>query len=54
MELLSSLLPQTPLLHLETWQMDPATAQLTLRVRSTITQVHCPVCRFPTRRTHSR
>ena len=34
--------------------MDPATAQLTLRVRSTQTRVHCPVCRFPTRRIHSR
>jgi len=54
MELLSSLLPQAPLLHLETWQIDTATAQLTLRVQSTQTLVHCPVCRFPTRRIHSR
>jgi transposase len=54
MELVFGLLPYASLLHLETWQMDPATVQLTLRVRSTQTQVHCPVCRFPTRRIHSR
>jgi hypothetical protein len=30
MELLSSILPDGPPLHLETWQMDPATAQVTL------------------------
>ena len=53
MERLSVLLPHAALLHLETWQMDPATAQLTLRVRSTQTRVHCPVYRFPTRRIHS-
>ncbi len=54
MELLSDLLPQAPLLHLETWHLDTTTAQLTLRVQSTQTLVHCPVCRFPTRRIHSR
>jgi transposase len=54
MELLSCLLPDVPPLHLETWQMDTATAQLTLQVQSTQTLVHCPVCRFPTRRIHSR
>ena len=53
MELLSSLLLQAPLLHLETWQVDTTTAQVTLRVQSTQTWVHCPVCRFPTRRIHS-
>ena len=54
MELLPGLLPQAPLLHLETWQIDTATAQVTLQVQSTQTRVHCPVCRFPTRRIHSR
>ena len=54
MELLPGLLPQAPLLHLETWQIDTTTAQVTLRVQSTQTLVSCPVCRFPTRRIHSR
>lgn len=54
MELLPGLLPAAPLLYLETWQIDPAAAQLTLRVRSTQTRVQCPVCRFPTQRIHSR
>ena len=53
MELFSHLLPQAPLLHLETWHVDTTTAQLTLRVQSTQTLVPCPVCRFPTRRVHS-
>jgi transposase len=34
--------------------MDTATAQVTLRVQSTQTLGHCPVCWFPTRRIHSR
>jgi zinc-finger of transposase IS204/IS1001/IS1096/IS1165 len=34
--------------------MDTATALVTLRVRSTQTLGHCPVCRCPTRRIHSR
>jgi transposase len=54
MELLSRLLPQVSPLLLETWQIDTATAQVTLRVQSTQTWVHCPVCRFPTWRIHSR
>jgi transposase len=54
MERLADLLPQAPLLHLETWQIDTATAQVTLHVQSTQTRVHCPVCRCPTRRIHSR
>jgi transposase len=48
------LLPQASLLHLETWQVDTATAQVTLQVQSTQVRVHCPECRFPTRRIHSR
>jgi len=53
MELLISLLPKIPLLHLETWQLDVATAQLILRVTSTRPLVRCPGCRCPTRRVHS-
>jgi transposase len=53
MERLSGLLPHAPLLHLETWQIDTTTAQVTLRVQSTQTRGNCPVCRCPTRRIHS-
>jgi transposase len=52
--LLTQLLPTTPQLRLDTWHMDALTAQLTLRVTSTQALVHCPICRFPTRRIHSR
>jgi transposase len=54
MELLAGLLPQASLLRLEAWQIDTVTAQVTLRVQSTDTLVHCPDCQFPTRRIHSR
>jgi transposase len=54
MERLSGLLPQAPRLHLETWQIDTATAQVTLRVQSTQTRVPRPVCQCPARRIHSR
>ena len=53
MELLSRLLPQGAPLHLETWHLNEGAAQLTLRVTSRQALVHCPVCRFPTRRIHS-
>jgi transposase len=53
MELLPALLPQTPLLHLETWQIDTTPAQVTLRVQSTQTRVPCPVCQCPARRIQS-
>jgi transposase len=52
--LFSGLLPQTPLLHLDAWQMGHTARQLTLRVTSTQALVSCPVCRFPTQRVHSR
>jgi transposase len=54
MELVSRLLPHGSSLHLETWHLDEAAAQLTLCVTATQALVHCPVCRFPTRRIHSR
>jgi transposase len=53
MELVSRLLPHSSPLHLESWHLDEATAQLTLHVTSTQALVHCSVCRFPTRRIHS-
>jgi transposase len=52
--LLSCLLPDTPPLHLDAWQIDSAEGLLTLRVTSTQARVYCPVCQFPTRRIHSR
>ena len=54
MELLSRLLPHDSPLHLETWHLDEVATQLTLRVTSTQAMGYCPVCRFPTRRIHSR
>jgi transposase len=53
MEIWSRLLPQGAPLHLEMWHLNEVTAQLTLRVTSIQALVHCPVCRFPTRRIHS-
>jgi transposase len=52
--LFTRLFPDAAQLHLDAWQMDDTTTQLTLRVTSTQALVHCPVCRFPTRRIHSR
>jgi transposase len=52
MELLSRWLPQGAPLHLETWHLDEVAAQLILRVTSIQALVHCPRCRFPTRRLH--
>ena len=54
MELFPGLLPEAPSLHLATWQIDAATAQVTLQVQSPQMRVDCPVCRFPARRIHSR
>ena len=52
MELVSRVLPAGSPLPLESWQLDEAAAQLTVRVPSTQLLGHCPVCRFPTRRLH--
>jgi transposase len=52
--LLNRLFPDVSLLHLDAWHLDDTTTQLTLRVTSMQALVHCPVCRFPTRRVHSR
>jgi transposase len=52
--LFTLLLPDAAQLHLDAWQMDDTTTQLTVQMTSTQALVHCPVCRFPTRRVHSR
>ena len=50
---MACVLPTGPPLHLETWHLDEAVAQLTLRLTSTQALVHFPVCQFPTQRIHS-
>jgi transposase len=52
--LLSCLLPDAPPLHLDAWTMDDIEGLLTWWATSTQALVYCPVCRFPTRRLHSR
>jgi len=53
MDLVACVLPAGPLLHLETWHLDEAAAQLTLCLTSVQTLVHCPVCQCPTQHIHS-
>ena len=47
------MLPDATTLRLEACAVDDATAQITLRVRSTQTHVPCPLCDTPARRIHS-
>jgi transposase len=47
------LLPDATTLRLEACGVDDATAQITLRVRSTQAMVPCPFCTTPARRIHS-
>jgi transposase len=54
MKLPTVLLPQIRPLRLETWQIDKATAQLTVYLTSTQPPGRCPRCRRSTRRLHSR
>jgi hypothetical protein len=51
---LSHLLPDTTPLHLEACDVDKATAQITLQVRSIQTRVPCSLCAIPASRIHSR
>ena len=44
MDLVACVLPAGPLLHLETWHLDEAAAQLTLCLTSVQTLVHCRSC----------
>ena len=47
------MLPDATTLHLEGCEVDEATAQITLHVRSTQTSAPCPLCATPARRIHS-
>jgi transposase len=50
---LARLLPNATTLHLDACDVDDATAQITLAVRSTQAAALCPLCTTPTRRIHS-
>jgi hypothetical protein len=52
--LLTRLLPDVSVLHLDAWQMDDTATQLMWQVTSIQALVHGPVCRIPTRRVHRR
>jgi transposase len=52
--LLTRLLPNVSPFRLDAWHMDDTATQLTIEMTSTQALVHCPTCRFPTRRVHSR
>jgi transposase len=54
MKRLSGVLPESRPFPLDAWLLDDTARQLTLMVTSTPALVSCPVCRFPTRRVHSR
>ncbi|MGE3538819.1 MAG: ISL3 family transposase [Candidatus Tectimicrobiota bacterium] len=47
-------LPDSTLLALEAWQLDPTAATLTLQVTATASQAPCPHCHRPATRVHSR
>ena len=50
---LTRLLPDATALRLEACEVDDATAQITLRMRSTQATVPCPLCTTPAHRLHS-
>jgi len=52
-DVFARLLPDATLLHLEAYEIDDTTAQITLRVQSTQTSAPCPLCATPARRIHS-
>jgi transposase len=47
-------LPDTTSLHLDTWDLDDAHAQITLLISSTQAAPRCPGCEVPARYVHSR
>jgi transposase len=47
-------LPNTTSLHLDTWYIDDAHAQITLLISSTQAEPRCPGCHAPARHVHSR
>jgi transposase len=46
-------LPKTTSLHLDTWHLDDAHAQITLLIASTQAAPRCPECDVPARHVHS-
>jgi transposase len=54
MEPLSHFLPAATGLRLDSWDFDQAQAEITLTLTSWQTATHCPLCRLPARRVHSR
>src|SRR5687767_14189130 len=46
-------LPNTTSLHLDTWHIDDAHAQITLLISSTQAEPRCPACDVPARSVHS-
>ena len=52
-DVFARLLPDATLLHLEAYEIDDTTAQITLRVQATQTRAPCPLCATPARRIHS-
>lgn len=54
MQFFKSLLPDSDVLRLDHYELDPETHQLTLSVSSTQTTAQCPLCGGLTQRIHSR
>lgn len=54
MDFLAHLLPHSGDLTLNSWNFEPANYQVTFHLASTQTVAHCPLCNWPTARTHSR
>jgi len=52
--LLSRLLPDPASVRLETWSLEPASASITVTLRSRPYQNRCPLCGRRSKRTHSR
>ncbi len=53
MELLQHFLPDSPQIHLESWQLDKVNTHLQAMVSSTQRTAECPVCKGVSRRIHS-
>ena len=53
MEIINKLLPDSAFLQLTGWQIDDASAQMTLALNATQAIVLCPLCQQPSRHIHS-
>ena len=53
MEIAQSLLPNSPFLKLENWQIDKISTQITLNVSSNQEFAYCPLCHQVAHRIHS-